>query len=171
MSEALRLFFALPVPAPLARRIGDWRQRLSCPGAWVDEQDLHLTLAFLGSQPATRLPALRKAAAQLRDVRPFELRLDRLGLWHDGLLHLAPDHVPGALLQLQQGLCERLSRIGLDLEPRTYRPHLTLARHVPGVAGTTPFDFAWRVDSFALFSSKSQTMVPRYQQIGTWHLA
>ena len=171
MSESLRLFFAIPVPPTQARNIQDWRRQLPCAGNWVHEHDLHLTLAFLGQQATTRLAELRAAADQTKRHRAFELRLDRLDIWNDGLLHLAPSRPPMALLQLQRTLAEQLQRCGFTLEQRTYRPHLTLARHATVPTSPAAFSFAWHVDQFALFSSNSAMIGPRYQQIGTWPLA
>ena len=170
MSDTLRLFFALPVPAALASQIADWRQGLQSGGTPVHERDLHVTLAFLGSQPAARLPLLREAARQVQGIAPFQLRLDQLGIWSQGLLHLAPQEPPPALLRLQQSLGASLHRHGFVLEPRPYRPHLSLARHAQLRPDTSPVDFAWTVKRFALFSSTSVTIGPRYQQIDTWDL-
>lgn len=170
MSDTLRLFFALPVPPTQAREILSWRQQLLCSGNWVHGHDLHLTLAFLGQQPAARLVDLQVAAIQISRCGSFELHLDRLNIWSDGLLHLAPSCPPAHLLQLQQDLAEQLQQLGFALEQPTYRPHLTLARHASWPSTAPEFGFRWRVDRFALFTSKSVTIGPRYQQIGTWQL-
>lgn len=167
MSDTLRLFFALPVPWPEAQEILHWRQQLPCSGTWVHERDLHLTLAFLGQQSPERLTELQAMAKQLEEHTAFELRLDHLGLWSDSLLHLAPSQPPMQLIRLQKALVEHLDRFGLALEQRAYRPHLTLARHATWPTRAAAFSVAWRADRFALFSSNSAKIGPRYQQIGT----
>lgn len=170
MSQVLRLFFALPIPEPLAVRIADWSRQLACSGTWVHPLDLHITLAFLGSQPATRLCELQALAARLRDAQAFELQLDQLDCWPGGLLHLAPSQPPAALLELQRHLYAHLAQAGFTSEERIYRPHLSLARHSRRPRQTAPDQIAWRVDRFALFSSESVKIGPRYQLIDTWPL-
>ncbi|WP_068827239.1 RNA 2',3'-cyclic phosphodiesterase [Pseudomonas sp. BMS12] len=170
MSEKLRLFFALPVPEPLAAHIADWRQQLACDGALVHPEDLHLTLVFLGSQPAARLPELQALTSQLRGEQAFELQLDQLGCWRGGLLHLAPSQPPTALLRLQRNLQDQLTQAGFTREERGYRPHLSLARQAQAPTAGEAFQFTWRVDSFALFSSQFVTIGPRYRLIDTWPL-
>lgn len=54
----LRLFFTLPLPDPIASSVASWRDTLDCGGQPVAVANLHLTLAFLGSQPSERLDEL-----------------------------------------------------------------------------------------------------------------
>ncbi|HBB77192.1 MAG TPA: RNA 2',3'-cyclic phosphodiesterase, partial [Pseudomonas sp.] len=50
--DTLRLFFALPCPPEQAAAICSWRDRQALGGRPVALENLHLTLAFLGAQPA-----------------------------------------------------------------------------------------------------------------------
>ena len=69
MSEStLRLFFALPCPPEQATAICRWRDEQALQGRPVPPQNLHLTLAFLGAQPADCLDGLQRLAA---DSRPY----------------------------------------------------------------------------------------------------
>ncbi|UTN84660.1 hypothetical protein NMC41_23080 [Pseudomonas aeruginosa] len=63
--RSLRLFFALPCPPPLAERIGRWRDSRPLSGRQVATANLHLTLAFLGPVPSSRLVALLDMAAAI----------------------------------------------------------------------------------------------------------
>ena len=68
--ETLRLFFGLPLPYDVADRSVDW-QRDGLAGERVrllPREHLHVTLAFLGSRPATELPSLRQPCARRRRV-------------------------------------------------------------------------------------------------------
>lgn len=93
--RSLRLFFALPCPPPLAERIGRWRDGRPLPGRQVATANLHLTLAFLGQVPSARLEALLDMTAAI-EAAPFDLCLDRLLRWRNGILLLAPSQPPGA---------------------------------------------------------------------------
>ncbi len=68
--RSLRLFFALPCPPPLAERIGRWRDSRPLSGRQVATANLHLTLAFLGPVPSSRLVALLDSGHRGRPLRP-----------------------------------------------------------------------------------------------------
>lgn len=91
--RSLRLFFALPCPPSLAERIGRWRDDRPLPGRQVATANLHLTLAFLGQVSSARLEALLDMAAAI-EAAPFDLCLDRLLRWRNGILLLAPANRP-----------------------------------------------------------------------------
>ena len=89
----LRLFFALPCPAPLAAQICAWSDGLRLDGQPVAQANLHLTLAFLGSVPRGRKAELRAIGERL-PRRGFNLKLDHIARWSNGILHLAPSSAP-----------------------------------------------------------------------------
>lgn len=91
---------------------------------------LHVTLHFLGERPAAEVPRLRAAL----DVRwaGCELLFDRGTVWGGGIAVLEASAVPPALAQLHAALRVRLVELGLPLEARPYRPHVTLARKAAG---------------------------------------
>lgn len=131
--------------------------------------DLHLTLAFLGRQPASCVAPLLALAPKIQGER-CELRLDRLGHWRGGVLHLAPSRVPQALDELQRQLHARLSGAGFELERRAFRPHLTLARRYPQLPTCPAPTFDWPLRCFALFCSEYDGHGSRYRLLGQWPL-
>ncbi|WP_137973021.1 RNA 2',3'-cyclic phosphodiesterase [Pseudomonas sp. F(2018)] len=157
----LRLFFALPCPPSIVAQIDAWRLQLAIPGRPVPSANLHLTLAFLGHLPESALALLEELPPRLplRELA-FDLQLDRLDCWHGGLLHLAPSQPPAELLALASGLARLLGEVGLPSEPRTYRPHLTLARDscLPGQIGSPRF--AWRAEELVLYRSEQGRYLP-----------
>ena len=163
--DRLRLFFALPCPEPVAETLTAW-SRANCPdGRALHPADLHITLAFLGSQPAERLPTLTALAERL-PLPGFELELALLERWSD-LLVLMPGQAPTALLEFQTSLLEHLQAAGVTLEQRAYRPHLTLVRRL--VANYLPNpapQVAWPVREWGLYRSVEQQ--PRYQCLARW---
>ncbi|EOT7836630.1 RNA 2',3'-cyclic phosphodiesterase [Pseudomonas aeruginosa] len=168
--RSLRLFFALPCPRPLADRIGRWRDGQALPGCPVATENLHLTLAFLGQLPATRLDALRDMAATIKEP-PFDIRLDRLLRWRNGILSLAPGQPPGALLRLQRALRFGLAALELPPESRPFSPHLTLARHAaPLEDAQPPPTFVWQAEHFDLLRSETAPTGVHYLSLGRWAL-
>lgn len=168
-SESLRLFFALPCPPEVAEAICTWRDGLALGGRPVPAANLHLTLAFLGQQPAARLEELQLLAAGV-EASPFELRLDRLGGGRQGLLWLEPSQMPAALAALAAELQQRLQTIGIPPERRAFRAHLTLLRHAGARPSESQPDFAWPVERFALYLSQPVQRGVRYRELGSWPL-
>jgi 2'-5' RNA ligase len=97
------------------------------------------------------------------------VELDRLDAWRRaGVLVLAPEQTPPALLRLVYDLEQALLPFGLEDAPREFRPHLTLARdyRVPVPEATTPPEFFLRADRFTLFESHKG----RYRALAEWPL-
>jgi 2'-5' RNA ligase len=132
-----------------------WRDAWTWPrGATpVHTDKLHLTLHFLGNQPREALPALLDGLAV--PISPFRLQLGVAELWHNGIAVLSPFDVPGELLALHAALSSALPGVGLQPEPRAYKPHATMARRARGAAvpqGGPEID--WMVDHYALVESR-----------------
>jgi 2'-5' RNA ligase len=150
-----RLFIALwPDPAVRAL-LSQWRDAYAWPksASPVRTVQLHVTLHFLGNIPRVRVPELVQGLEV--PFNPFELELGHSELWHGGIAVLAPRVVPAPLLALHAKLGGALERLGLPLEQRAYRPHVTLARRagpmMPSIEGPP---ICWQVDGYALMESK-----------------
>ncbi len=150
-----RLFVALWPGTALRARLADWHRHCAWPQGVrpVAAVRLHLTLHFLGAQPRELLPAID--AALQRPFAPFHLSLGRPAWWPGGIAVLEPDAVPPGLQDLQATLGTALRSLGLPIETRRFRPHVTLARHVPsaGLPAAGP-DLDWSVRSCALVESR-----------------
>ncbi|MFQ5609027.1 MAG: RNA 2',3'-cyclic phosphodiesterase [Woeseiaceae bacterium] len=125
-----RIFFAL---WPSDRQRDQLRNAISpvakeIEGNAIYRGEWHITLAFIGEFKESLIPALQEAA-RLIPVRPFRLRFDRAEYWPRpkvGVL-LAPT-VPPELEHLVLSLEILLTKIGIEPEHRTYRPHITIVR-------------------------------------------
>ena len=134
---------------------------------WSEAEDLHLTLRFLGDIAETTATDFVDLIRE-PGVAPFQIRLQGIGcfggrqprvIWAgaetgDGLDRLAQAH-------------ERAARhVGLEPDPRPFKPHVTLAR----LRGTRPEAVAaflgdhgafssepFEVDRFVLFSARPHT--------------
>ncbi|TKD46710.1 RNA 2',3'-cyclic phosphodiesterase [Azotobacter chroococcum] len=169
--KSLRLFFGLPLPHRQAAAIDVWRNGLALDGRLVARHNLHLTLAFLGSQPVERLGELQRLAGQVRG-QGFELRLDRLEVSRHGLVSLGTSQPPEALLQLAGELNDTLRAAGYSLEERAFWPHLTLARQCrKHPVLDSPPDFVWTAERFVLFHSTSDEQGTLYHPLFHWPLA
>ena len=164
----LRLFFALPCPDAVRAPLCAWREQLAIDGQPVAAANLHLTLVFLGAVPRSRKAELLALGASMPRT-PFELRLDKLSLWRNGILHLAPSTLPEALPSLVHSLREALQACQFEVEHRTFRAHLTLARHCRRLPDASA-DFAWPARELVLYSSENGPHGSHYHAIGRWPL-
>ncbi len=132
----MRLFVAVDpgerLRADLATRLDTWRRMWDLN--WVRPQNIHITLRFLGEQPADVLPVLDEALNDAADrITPFTLGTGDLGVFPNWnrprvlFLQLVGD---GALEALAAAVNEAIdARLpdGRD-DNRRFRAHLTLAR-------------------------------------------
>lgn len=159
-----RLFVALTLPPAIRTLLGQLAQPL--PGVkWTPLEQLHLTLRFLGDVTTDQLEAVLAQLATVR-VAPFILPVEGVGAF-------PPSHPPRTLwigvgsghprlFQLRQRLDDALLAARLNLDLRSFHPHVTLARcteqaapaalhwlHLHREACAPPF----QVEAFDLYAS------------------
>ncbi len=159
-----RLFVALEIPneiqdslAPLMQGLGDAR--------WMSEEQLHLTLRFIGELDNGRANDVVDALSLVPGI-PFDLKLKGLG-------HFPPRGEPRVvwvgiepepeLIALKRRIDRALLQAGIDRDPKKYTPHVTLARlrRPPTEAGLATYLLrhslfrspSFPVSGFKLFSS------------------
>jgi RNA 2',3'-cyclic 3'-phosphodiesterase len=127
--ERIRLFCALQLPDETIDELTAWQARNLRVGRIVVRENLHVTLAFLGSRPAGEVPAIVdelravSAGAGPIELRPLRYRESR----SVGMIVL--EDVGGAATTLADALGERLERIGAyRRERRPWLPHVTVLR-------------------------------------------
>lgn len=167
----LRLFFALWPDAAVRRAIeaSTAGAVAASGGRPVPRANYHLTLVFLGDQPAAVLPAIRGAADRVAPPAGL-LRLERLGTFpRAGVLWLGPSRTPPALARCVGDLRAALAAAGVEwpAEPPRFRPHLTLARRIrrrQPAAASTPVP--WRYAGLSLVASE-RARAP-YRVLANW---
>lgn len=167
-TDTRRLFFALWPDEVLRVGLVERREQLGpVSRRRVPDHNLHLTLVFLGDQPADRLPRIEAAAGQVRG-RACELVLDRFGWFPGARVLWLGGEPPAALAACRRDLAARLERSGLTFDRRPFCPHVTLFRQVsPRPAQPQPPPMRWPVRDFSLIES-----IPGrpYQVLRTWSL-
>jgi 2'-5' RNA ligase len=163
----VRLFVSLRPPAEardhLARAVAGLRTTRA--------EQWHVTLAFLGEVPDAE-PLRPGLAAAASSSSPLVLRLRGGGFFRaPGVLYagLAGD-VDGvrALAADVEAACRA---VGLVLEERPFRPHLTVARRLPADPGTlAPYEGpSWTAGELELVRSRTGTQV-EHEVLETWPL-
>ncbi len=150
-----RLFVALRPPRPVRDMLRAAMHGIA--GArWQDDDQLHLTLRFIGEVDRHRAEDIAAAlgalhmpaiAARVAGVGMFERKGWPHTVWA-GVEPLAP------LAALHRQVDQRLARVGFAAETRAFLPHITLARlnrsagpvapflAQSGDLASAPFDFA-----------------------------
>lgn len=164
--SSLRLFFALwPDDATRAALM---RLQATMQGQLTRYENLHVTLAFLGQQPAALLPDLTQVLERLPHA-DITLTLDRVGYFTRKRIAWAGTHqVPENLLTLQQQLADALAALGIATEtPERFKPHVTLARDAAPPPDTTFTPIVWHVDQIALVKSETLSAGVRYEVLAS----
>src|SRR5260370_29025264 len=136
--ESWRVFIAIELPASARQRLKDHIDRLrdafpDARASWSREENLHLTLKFLGDTPVSRIEALLQAAKRAAsNAVPFELIVSGAGAFpprgQPRVLWIGIEDLSGQLRKLQQALENECGKQGFALDLRPLQPHLTLAR-------------------------------------------
>ena len=136
----MRAFVALELPEGLAHDVGAMARRVgaSCDCRPTPQQNLHLTLAFLGevgeAGASLAVDALEEACAGVGPVALVPRELGSFGRGRDRTLWLGFEATPeleGLAARLRAGLDAR----GLDFDRKAFVPHVTLARRARLVEG------------------------------------
>lgn len=155
------------------------------PGArWQDDDQLHLTLRFIGDVDRRLAEDIALAIANVR-AAPIAIALSGVGdfaklgrsnaLWAGVTPH-------DALTTLHKKVDQAMVRLGLPPEGRAYLPHITVAR-LPRSAGAAPEIAAFlaaqaglssapfTLSHLMLFESHLTGDGARYETVGRWPLA
>jgi len=124
-----RLFVAVDLPTNVKEQL----RGICCgvPGAdWLSEEQMHLTLRFIGEVDGGVLSDISEALATIQ-CKPFLLALQGVGCFPP---RKAPKTIWVGVLKnellnrLQKKINNTLIRTGLGEEERKFYPHITLAR-------------------------------------------
>jgi 2'-5' RNA ligase len=169
MTDRRRLFFALEPADAVRREVHRVQQALAVQGRAVIPEQFHVTLAFLGMQPAEVIPVLQSMASRL--VLPeCTILLDRIGRFsRTGVLWLGASDIPPGLDAFHLSLVEGLERVGVDRDRKPWEPHLTLYRRLRKPSPIMPdVRVVWPLDGFSLIESVSVKSGVEYRNHGQW---
>jgi 2'-5' RNA ligase len=163
---ALRLFFALWPDEAARAALVRLQQRLARPpGARPGAADnLHLTMAFLGMQPAALLPEIEAILDRLT-VPALTLEVDRYGCFQRSRIAWAGiRQPPPALAALHEALMGELKQSGIGHDKASaFRPHITLMRNAVCDSGAAAEPFSWHAPQLALVHSITTPAGPIYK--------
>lgn len=134
--KPVRTFVAVELTPEIRGRanqlIGKLR-RIVADVRWVEPENLHLTLKFLGEVEVLEIPRVCAAvAAAVEDFSPFELEIVGAGAFPDLVrprtVWLGVGEGTDGMVALHERLQAALAPLGFREEGRRFRPHVTLGR-------------------------------------------
>ena len=102
----------------------------SCPArvAWVPAGNLHLSVVFLGNVPRGMVERLASTLDEaVAGVGPFCARVKGVGIFGRRVVWAGAE-APAALFVAHRRVVEGVARLGVQVDNRPYRPHITLGR-------------------------------------------
>lgn len=169
-----RMFIALTLPDPVRAAVA----ALETPMLgvhWTRPEQLHVTLRFLGDVLAEQRDRMLERLAAVQ-VMSFVLPVETLGTFPPPgrpprVIWVGTGSGHPRLFQLRQRVDDALLSAGLDLDVRTFHPHITLARCTEN-AGPAAVEWCqaqrefaappFRVTSFELYASELRPDGARY---------
>jgi 2'-5' RNA ligase len=132
----VRTFLAIELDDAIRERLAAAQERLRSQAGgvkWVEAENIHLTLKFLGEIDEDVAPLVAEALGPVAaGIEPFEMRLAGLGAFPP---HGAPRVVwagvqepSGRLLELHRRIERELEALGIEREDRPFTAHVTLGR-------------------------------------------
>jgi 2'-5' RNA ligase len=178
----MRTFVAVEIGERMRDEIQAIRERLKGAGAeikWVEKDNTHLTLKFIGEIASELAPevccAVETAAS---GAEPFEIEIKGAGTFsrrRPSVLWVGVEDPTGSLARLYGALENALEKLGIRKEDRKFSPHITLGRVRSGkrvrelldaLDCEQPADLGRSlVTSLVLFQSKLTPQGPLYSRL------
>jgi RNA 2',3'-cyclic 3'-phosphodiesterase len=174
----MRLFVALPLPRQTPSALAAWARKCGPQPAlrWTPQEQLHITLHFLGEVADERVPAAVDALNGVA-ARSFEVVLDRLDvLGRTGILAVTAKLTP-LLSALEVDVRSRIFAFGENQQAgREFHPHVTLARarrgeSVPKLRSLPPLpELRFAASCFRLYRSELSSQSAVHTVVREWSL-
>ncbi len=167
----MRLFFALWPDDEVRARLERWSRELHALGGGrpTRPENLHVTLAFLGSVADARVAEVERTAGEITP-RGVSLVLDQPGYWKRNRIAWAgASVVPPELDALVSELRGALVKSQIRFDAKSFVSHVTLLRDAREPKAMPALDpIPWKVDGFSLVQSVTLPRGSRYEIRRSW---
>ena len=143
----VRIFFAVPVSNDIRETVDGALRRspiFDAPWKWIDSDNYHLTLRFLGDTEKRLLSPLRRAGGIVAGkISPFVMRLGSFGgfpgLRRPRVIFYGIEKGKEDLSHLASLLDQEIEYLGFEGERRPFSAHLTPVSYTHLTLPTTPY--------------------------------
>lgn len=134
--NTLRAFIAVEIDnltkQKISKLISDLKKS-NTDAKWITENQMHLTLKFLGNIDENKVGDISNALSEITDnFSAFAINLSSLGAFpgmnHPRVVWLGVNKGAGSLIKLNEKIETAMEKTGFKKESRKFEPHLTLAR-------------------------------------------
>jgi 2'-5' RNA ligase len=165
--KRIRSFIAIELPGEIKSdlsQLGDSLMDARHPFVkWVDFENIHLTLKFLGNVAVNQITEITEAMGEaIRGVSSFRLEISGLGAFprmeQPRVIWVGISGETDKLSELQRRVDSKLVHLGFARENQSFVPHLTLARVRDGASSNDRKDLG-RLLTSTKFESKGHITV------------
>lgn len=132
----MRTFIAIELSDEIKDALAQIQSHLKYAGTdvkWVEKDNIHLTLKFLGEIDENKCEKVKTALDEIaKSVKPFEISLKDIGVFpkieFPRVIWVGLDKGVKESTELAAKTDDALSKIGFDKEARPFAAHLTIGR-------------------------------------------
>ena len=164
----MRLFVGISPTDAIRRslvRAQDFLRRHGIVGSFITQENLHMTLAFIGDYPD---PETVFEAMDAVVFDPFDITYSHIGTFRESIVWGGIERSE-PLEKLARRLRYELARADIPFDNSQFTPHFTLARHADFSKGIPPVDIdpvAMTVNHITLYRSDRGKNGMVYTEIG-----
>ena len=131
----LRCFISIEIPETIKISVLDIIDRLRQSGAdvkWASDENIHITLQFLGETDEALVPAIKGALDKiLATYSPFYIKIAEVGCFPDGrrprVIWVGMEESQ-TMIKLHKDIVTEMVKFGYKKEERGFTPHITVGR-------------------------------------------
>jgi 2'-5' RNA ligase len=136
MSNTLRTFIAIPLSSEIQQflsQVQDHLKKLDCNIKWVNPENIHLTLKFLGDVKPKKIDAIKQTLEELaKNMRPINIELTQIGAFPNAknphVLWIGIKDDEHQIARFASSVEDNFGKIGFKKEKKPFSPHITLGR-------------------------------------------
>jgi len=188
MTQPIRAFIALELSPDIKNQLHRLQDKLRLSRAdvkWIEPENIHLTLRFLGVVPGDKIKTLTDSLSQvLKGFQPFDILITQLGsfpsLSHPRIIWVGVGQGAGELTALAGVIEDKLRQLGFPAADHPFSAHITIGRirSAKNLGALTTLlgsqhlaePLAQPVDNVTLFKSTLTPRGPIYETISTIEL-
>lgn len=132
----MRVFVAVPltneIKDEVAKAAAALRESMGDGVKWVDPKNYHLTMAFIGSIPESRIGDVERVIGGVSFPQKFNVKFCGVGVFPNlskaRVLWVGISEGNDALSKISAAISEKLKESKFDVDDKPFKPHMTIAR-------------------------------------------
>lgn len=132
----MRTFIAIELPSKIKESLANVQNKLKATGAdvkWVEPQNIHLTLKFLGEIDDKKLSRIAEIMNEIvENNNPFDIRISSIGAFpkidFPRVIWVGVEKGNKETKEIAKALEDKICEVGIPKEDRTFSSHITIGR-------------------------------------------